>query len=373
MKLLINFGAIKTGGGVQLAINYLAYLRKYPDKIDEFFLLLPSSGPLANVEVSKSCVDALSYPGNYIERVVFEKTTLNSFIEKYQINIIYTFFGAGLPRYKCVKSIVSVAYPIICYPDSDYWKYLSLDKSIKKKIVNFFRRMRIRQADIVIAETDVMANRLNRYAGVDENKLRIIPPSPSKFLEDKQFKAPSSLTLALLVLSGLDRHKNLWRLVEFACLLEGRGFTSFRFILSVSRSAFEEDNEIKELAKKKILDRYFNFVGSIPADKISEVYDNSNFLINLSDLESYSNNYMEAWKSGLPLIVNSTDFASFICRKSAVYVNAHDLSSSIDEIIRVFKSVKLQKEMVSYGKKYLAELPDADCKFRMISEVISEV
>ncbi len=373
MKLLINFGAIKTGGGVQLAINYLAYIRKYPEKAGEFYLLLPSSGPLVNVEVSKNCVDTLNYPSNYIERIVFERTTLNSFIEKNQINIIYTFFGAGLPRFKCAKSIVSVAYPIICYPDSEYWKYLSLNKSIKKRIVNFFRRIRIRQADVVIAETEIMANRLNLYVGVDKTKLRIIPPSPSIFLGDKQFKTPSSSTITILVLSGIDRHKNLWRLVEFAYLLESRGFTSFRFILSVSRTTFEEENKIKEEGKKKLLNHYFNFVGSIPADEIAEVYDNSNFLINLSDLESYSNNYMEAWKSGLPLIVNNTDFARFICRKSAVYVNAHDLSSSIDKIIRVFKSVDLQKEMVSYGKKYLAELPDMDCKFRMISEVISEV
>ena len=59
MKLLIDFGAIKTGGGVQLATNFLNKLGSNTQDVDEVFLLLPDTGPLANIDLSGLCLSLI--------------------------------------------------------------------------------------------------------------------------------------------------------------------------------------------------------------------------------------------------------------------------------------------------------------------------
>ena len=365
--LLIDFGAIKTGGGVQLATNFLSSILAFKNITGDIYLILPDSGPLSKLNIEGKCVDYLMYPDSYILRKVFELTKYPAFIKKHKIDIVYTFFGSGLPKEGGVKSVVSVAYPIICYPDSDYWKYVSFFYGFKKKIVNRLRRNRIRKADKVVVETDVMALRVHKYLGIEKNNIMTIPPSPSMFIKEKEFVSQSaSEKIVFLVLSGLDPHKNLWRLPEIARKLTEANYTNFEFILSVEKSAFVHTYRKYCLGNEHALDTYFNFVGPIPATDIDSVYSRSTFLVNLSDLESFSNNYMEAWKSGLPLICGDTDFAHHICGESAIYVNAHDTDYASSEILKVVEDLNKQAAMVKEGKKRLSHLPDSEEKLKMI-------
>ncbi len=373
MNLLIDFGAIKTGGGVQLATNFLKMLGK--QSMDgKVYLLLPSTGPLSTMLLEEYCDGLEYYPNSYLERKLFEITKLGQFIKNNQIDRIYTFFGAGLPRYKGTKSVVSVAYPIICYPDSPYWKYLPYVYSLRKRAVNTLRRMRIRRADAVVVETEVMAERLNKYVRVNKDKIRIIPPSPSLFIQDKEFRQiQNDCPVRMLLLSGLDPHKNLWRLLAIAACLKQLNITNAKFVLSVHKDDYVCNLKHISDADRLLLEEYFEFIGPIPVDEIEAAYENANFLLNLSDLESFSNNYMEAWKSGLPLICAKTDFARHICRDSAVYLDPHNAEQSAAVIKDIISDSQKQERLVEHGKEYLAELPDSEEKFYMINDVVRNV
>jgi glycosyltransferase involved in cell wall biosynthesis len=111
----------------------------------------------------------------------------------------------------------------------------------------------------------------------------------------------------------------------------------------------------------------------VPSKNIQEVYDRADFLMNLSDLESFSNNYMEAWKAGLPLICSNTDFARHICADSAVYVNQHDPATAADEIIALLRREDEQKRLADKGKLYLGELPTIQQKMDQVMQVIRQV
>lgn len=373
MNILIDFGAIKTGGGVQLATNFLNRLRSQRSgQFEKIFLLVADSGPLSEINLNELCDAYEYYPNNYLKRKWFEITKLRDFLRKNNINIIYTFFGAGLPRFKGVKSIVSVAYPIICYPDSNYWRHIDFIPGVKKRLVNTLRRARIRSADKVVVETSVMANRIAKYAGVEKQKIRVIPPSPTQFLQDKPYVVHEVSVNKILLLSGTDPHKNIWRLPQIADELISKGVNNFKFIISVDKENFLRSLGGKSDIDSGVIDAHFEFKGAIPASKIEQIYDECHYLLNISDLESFSNNYMEAWKAGLPLICSDTDFARNICRSSAIYVNPHDPYSSADSIALLFMDKKRQADMVSEGKKLLKNLPDPDQKFNLIQQVILE-
>ena len=373
MKLLIDFGAIKTGGGVQLATNFLNKLDRNKQHIDEVFLLIPDTGPLASIDLSGLCDAFLYYPDNYVKRKLFEMNELKKFIFLHSIDTVYTFFGAGLPRFPGVRSVVSVAYPIICYPDSPYWKYVSFLSGLQKRIVNMLRRHRIRKADLVVVETDVMAHRMHQHVGVNKSLLRVIPPSPSLFIEDKPYVVSSGDSYRILLLSGLDPHKNLWRLPSIALALKDFGCHNFIFTLSVEKHQFLGMLPKSISFNGSRLEQHFDFVGAIPADEIGNIYNDSDLLLNISDLESFSNNYMEAWKSGLPLVCSDTDFARNICGESAIYIDPHNATSSAAAIKTLMQDLSKQRHLADTGKERLTMLPNAQEKFDKIIAVLNEV
>jgi glycosyltransferase involved in cell wall biosynthesis len=372
IRLLIDFGSIKNGGGAQLATNFLNFMKEYPADIEKIYLLVPELGPLPRHIDPARYDGVLIYPNSYWKRKLFELTTLRNFVAENRIDVFYTFFGAGIPAPRGVRSIVSVAYPTICYPDSAYWHFLPWKYRLHLKLLDKLRCMRIRMADKVIAETPIMAERLNKYVRVKLDRIAISPPSPSAFLADRPFNwKPHRQRFQFLLLGSLDRHKNIWRLPALARALEILGHTNFVFLMSTTRAAFiTAYPEFR--AQDAILDRYFEFMGVIPSQEIQAVYDRADFLMNLSDLESFSNNYMEAWKAGLPLICSDTDFSRHICANSAVYINPHSPQAAASAIVNVLNDEAMQQQLTSAGKQLLAALPNIEQKSARIMQIIRE-
>lgn len=372
IRLLIDFGSIKTGGGAQLATNFLNFMKEYPADVEKIYLLIPELGPLSQHIDASRYDGVLIYPNSYWKRKLFELTTLRTFVSENRIDVFYTFFGAGIPAPKGVRSIISVAYPIICYPDSLYWKYLPIKLKFITKILNELRCQRIRMADRVIAETEVMAKRLTQYVHVKPERLAISPPSPSAFIQDRQFQPKLNRErFQILLLGGLDRHKNIWRLPALAHALEVLGISDFVFLISASRAAFNAAYP-ECRGNDALLERHFEFLGVIPSQQIQTVYDRADFLMNLSDLESFSNNYMEAWKAGLPLICSSTDFARHICANSAVYVDQHNPQAAAAMIANILNDESLQQQLANAGKQLLTKMPNIEQKFAQTMQIIRE-
>jgi len=370
LRILIDFGSIKAGGGAQLATNFLSFMNEYPGDVEKVFLLLPELGPLLH-HINESCYDGiLIYPNSFWKRKLFELTTLRNFVEENDIDVFYTFFGAGIPAPKGVRSIVSVAYPVICYPDSPYWGFLPLKHRLYLSVINKMRCRRIRRANAVVVETKVMGDRLVKYAQVKPDLIEISPPAPSVFINDSPFQSkPCRQTYQFLLLGGLDRHKNIWRLPALALAMEELGISNFMFLISASRKSF--NTAYPECrGNEKLLDRHFEFLDVIPSQQIQSVYDRADFLINLSDLESFSNNYMEAWKAGLPLICSDTDFARNICANSAVYVDPHTPQAAARVIAPLLSDDVMQRQLVAAGKKRLANLPTIEQKFSQTMQII---
>ena len=118
-SILLDFSPIHDGGGCQLALNFLNALLKSRFAAHSLLLVLPESGPLADWKKSQYTNDnILKVPKSLLQRGFCEWIKLPMYIRKSNVIRAFTFFGSGLLLPSSIMSIVSVAYPIICYNDS---------------------------------------------------------------------------------------------------------------------------------------------------------------------------------------------------------------------------------------------------------------
>ena len=359
MNVLLDFSAIRGGGGLQLAVNFLEQTQRVRPPADRI-VVLSSDQPLLCELAAKPPIEA-SYvcPGAVARRLLFERVDLPRILGSHAIDAIYTFFGIGLPHPRPVVSIVTAAYPIICYPDSPYWSHRPWHERLRGQLRGVLRRTRLRRADVILVETEVMRTRLARSLRLPEQRFRLLAPAPSEYVTPLP-PAGRDREWRVLFLSDLSPHKNLWRLYEVATLLEtGAAFedVAVRFLLSVSREQYLAALPGGK-ADERIVDKYFRFLGRLSPRAILGAYGEAHAIALLSDLESFSNNYMEAWKAGRPLIASDRDFARGICGDSALYVEPHAPASVAEGLASLARDPMLAERLVGAGKARLSGLPD---------------
>lgn len=355
MKILLDFGAIKRGGGAQLAVTFLKYLQQNALRGHEYAILVPESGPLAGVKHHEDCLERLVSPLSYVRRLQFEVGQLQRFMKNAGIEAIYTFFGAGLPHPPWIRSVVSMAYPVICYPESPYWRNAGLKERCQVEALNCVRRHRLRQATTIIVETEVMKERVRKVLGLPAERFRVIAPSVSTHVNDLNRDSEGPVRRYAFV-SGNETHKNLWRLYEIAVRARARGFADFAFHLTVTRESYIRQLDMGKV-DQEIVDSHFVFLGTVPPHQIMSVYETVDCVTSLSDLESFSNNYMEAWRVGLPLLASDRDFARAICGESALYVDPHNADSVVSGMRQLYGDSALCRKLVKTGRAKLAALP----------------
>lgn len=361
-KILFDISAIKTGGGAQRALNFLQELQE-KEKINFEIWVLKTKNYFSFID--KKFDKIIDNPKNYLLRSLYEYFYLKFKLNKENFDVVFTFTGSGLPKSSAV-SIIGVNYPIICYSESKYWDYLALSKRIIQKIKNYFRIKRIGNADIIFLQTKIMKERISGLYPDKNIKYHIIPPSPSLFVNKVKRNGEPNF----LLLSSNDPHKNLWRLYEVALVLRDLNFKA-KFYISVNREEYIESLKKGNKIDKTILDEYFKFLGRIESDEIQGVYNQCSYMLQLSDLESFSNNYMEAWKAEIPLIVSDRDFARHICKNSAMYVEPHNPNDVAQTIIELHGDNDNQNTMIEHGRKLLKKLPEQNAYLENILKLIS--
>lgn len=371
MNVLFDLGAIKTGGGIQLAVNFLSLLDRQKASNVNIFLVIPEIGELSKLTLRGKYSGVFVSPNPFIKRFLFEYGYLQQQIRLHKIHHIFTFFGSGLPHPPTVRSVVTVAYPVICYPESDYWNYASMKDQVYIRPLNILRRSRLKKASAIIAETTVMRSKLAQSIRYPLENIVVIPPTSSQYVKPLvgQRRVPSR---RFLFISDTSSHKNLWRLPAIAECMLARGTTEFMFVLTCTRETYIKSLK-QPLTNEGLVDAHFTFLGSIPPQRIMEAYKQADIVVSLSDLESFSNNYMEAWAVKLPLVASDRDFARNICADSALYVEPHRPNHVAEHLILISEDLCLQDRLVKAGEERLSLLPSPQQRFsRIMRELLGD-
>ena len=355
MRLLLNFSALKKGGGQNVALNFLnTFLSKNYDF--EVFFVCAEGTQIETLLLKSQMRDrVLSLSQNPLKRIWEEMTIASRFCIKNRIDIIYSYFGFGLYP-KSIPQVMGSADSNLFFPDINFWSQYKGLKLLAKKIIDKYRVYGLKRCDGIILETELLEKRCNELYHV-KAITRTIKPSINVSFDKEELNVLEAKTCPrALLLCGWQLNKNIMLIPEIAMMIKEAGIP-FQFVITaqIDGSQIQRDFDVK--VKKLKVDDYVKVIGVIDKKYLASLYEQIDFVLLLSKLESFSNNIIEAWTYKRVLVVADEPWARNICKEGAYYVNRDNAIEIGSSLINLSGDKKKYDYILNCGNKILNTYP----------------
>jgi glycosyltransferase involved in cell wall biosynthesis len=371
MNILINFSTLKAGGGQNVAMNFLYEIFKINNiKHTLFYFVAKNSLPHKFLE-EKNYKYYYIVSSNPIKRIFFEFTQSKYIIEKWNIDVIYSYFGFGLFPKK-YKQIVGSADSNLYFPEINFWNDYKVLETLKRYLIDQYRIFGIKRADAVIFENYFLEERGKELFNL-KNTITIKPSINISDLSQEFIFKNKLLNKNFpkgLFLCGWHLNKNILKIPEIAFYLKKNHFP-FQFILTAPLDNSYIHKQFNKLVNKYNVKDMCFVIGQVNKNKLASLYQKIDYVFLLSKLESFSNNIIESWYFQKPLIISNEEWSKNICDKAAIYVDRENAQKIAKTIINL--SEKKKNEVVWWGTKKLKEYPSIKKRIFQELEFIENV
>lgn len=377
MNVLINLISIKSGGGQQVATNFVNQIIK--DQSLNVTFLVTKDTYIHKLLIEKKLV-FIAINNDVIHRFYFQKLSIHKIVKRFSIDLIYTMFGPGLYSGKTL-SITGTAYSNIFFPEIDFWSGYSFIKRAKLKIIDFYRLKSTLKADAIVFENEAMRMRAISLFKYPELNTKLILPSISEYeiKEDYSFNRIISkintLNFNILLLSGWHRNKNIEIVPQVLSELNKMNVKDVSFCISVDET-HPESIKLKNRANELGVSNNLVFLGKIDPHNLPILFEKIDAIGLFSLLESFSNNIIEAWYFKKPLFISDAEWSRSICKDAVVYVdrnNPRDIGSKILSYRNdTGEQKKLENRMVEVYSSYPSPQEKVKLQVEFIKEMFNE-
>jgi len=355
MKLLINTASLFKGGAIQVALSFMEECKKYPE--NKYHVIIGLS--------LHQKINPENFPGNFFfysvpykpSQRVFSLKSSTSYFKKLENSIkpdvVFTTSG---PAYWKPKAPHLVGYnlPHYIYPDSPYFKKISLVQNIKWKLKGLFLKYRFnKETDAFVVQTEDVKNRLKKWLKTDKPINVVSNTCSSYYLQPitkklKLLPAKEKDEFRLLLFSAYYKHKNFEIIPEIIKLIPENFKNSIRFVLTLEKDVYEK------LFPGKIRRNILN-VGPVNPEDGPALYKECDVLFLPTTLECFSASYPEAMAMEKPIITSDLGFARAICLDSALYFNSDEPADALKKIVELINNYELKQNLILNGKKRVKE------------------
>lgn len=374
MRVVINLVPVSIGGGLQNALSLLRVLSKTSIENAEFVIFC-RQGSVIEQEAKKNNLRFISFPNGMKGRLLFEAFYGWRASRDFAADVVFTLFGAPPLGLFGIKKVSGFAYSNIIQTEVDFWGWLPWRQRLKKIIIDFFRYWSVMRSDVIIVETDYL--RLRAINGVFKGKdLRVVKMAPSSVVTSALSSGVphcvysddnASRVIRVLYLSGEHPNKRIHLLAPIFFELS-KSSLEYKLITTLPQGNYLQ-SVVDAFSKYGIAACHEN-IGPVAPSSVAGILRGSQALINVAKLESFSNNWVEAWAADLPLIVTDAEWARASCGSAAIYVDIDQPIESSKRIHAVLSSEKDSKKLISNGRKMLTSLPSAEERTRQYLEIL---
>ena len=270
-------------------------------------------------------------------------------------------------------NIVGCAYSNLFYPEIHFWAYLPLYKRLQKNIIDRYRFYFTRIADVVIFETEHLKNKSLSAPNFNPSEVYTVPMAVSRLVHNTLVRsiadvAPSPFKILYLGASHPNKRQHL--LIDIISALIKHGVEDFQFITTMGKNSYS-DNILKQIENKGFT-KYFINIGVVPVNQVPKIIESCHAMMNIALLESFSNNFVEAWSTKRPLIVTDSEWAKSAVGLGGLYINPLDDNDYVDKIKRLVSDKNYREDLVAFGTEQLNRYPNSDKKISMFLKIIKK-
>ncbi|MCR9849266.1 glycosyltransferase, partial [Vibrio antiquarius] len=343
-KFIVNLLPIKTGGGMQNALSFIC-------STDEKILCIVRKGTLLHKKCIELEVEHIAIRDRLIDRLLFE--VRSRFIFK-KGTVCFTYFGPPLlGSIGHLYNINGFAYSNLLHPEIDFWQDCDLFNKIKRKAIDLYRLVLASCCDELIFETELLKERADKAIYFKNVKRKhCVKMSPTMFLGNNTSSDNIELkndAIKILFLCGAQRNKRIELSVELLKYLISIDVNP-QLVLTLPKDPYTD--EIFQLLEDNNLLDYVVNLGPINQDQVGSLLDKIDVIVNFSRLESFSNNFTEAWVKNKLLLVSDSEWARRSCNDAAMYIDFSN-RSTLKQLDVIFNSPTLWHEQVQRGARIL--------------------
>jgi glycosyltransferase involved in cell wall biosynthesis len=378
MNIILNFVPLKSGGGLQVGLDFLNQLREDPVG-HKWYLVATSGTPFERIKQNEAVRILQIIPNRILPRLWLEHYGCKRLVAQADAQVVYTQFGPGWPG-AGVVNVSGFAYSNIVYPEINFWSYFGFFEGMKGRILDPLRRRRVKLADAVVFETELMRERALKYLGLSPERAFCVSPAGSSLVhpdvvhsEVAQRCQSIPRGYRVLMLSGLQPHKGLGLLPRIArTLVDKHKMSEIIFVITLPPH-LEGTKRLLDRTDQLGVARNFYNVGPIPPEGCAELYRSCDAVILPSRLESFSNNVVEAWAMKRPLVMSDLDWARAACGDGATYFSYDKEDEAANAILRVAGDAEFRDSLIANGTRRLTQYPDSKARFLEYVRIIEDV
>lgn len=346
-KILINGLSANSAGGKSVFVNLVRSLNKI-NSDNQYYLLsgmdtlneTGTSGAKNIVWLNIGSLHSIPYfmPYTYIVH-------LPNLIKKLEIDVVLNLADVPIKTNKTQILLFDWAYAV--YPESIVWNRMSVTDNLYRKLKLWFFKKYLSYVDLLLAQSDVMKKRLHDIYGF--KKIGIAPNAVS--LDNLDSGSPKDFNLPggpkFLYLTRFYPHKNLSIFLKIAQKIKDEQL-DWKLIITLDREQSYATAEFLDKIEARGLDLILVNIGSVEMKHVPSLYNQCDYLLMPTLLESFSGTYVEAMYHKLPILTSDLDFAHAVCKDAALYFDPLDEDSIFDAMKNMMDN-NLKKEFVEKG------------------------
>lgn len=369
--LYFNFLYTPDGGGYQNSLSFVRSLLNVGYSFEGIKLIVIKESELHDTCIRENIMH-IAVARGAMNKMFFELQARLMLKEK---DVVFSIFGPPmLNTSNHTLNIGGMAISNVFYPNIDFWAHLSGVKKRIKKWKDSYRMYRYSKLDHWIFETDLLMRKAIEDFGFPEDRCNVIKMAPSILVQPKHVRnlknyAPlKKAENCFLFLCGAHPNKRLHVLPKLASYL--KEFISFQFVMTAESNHYLE-KVLKRAEGLNVLDCFTN-VGPVKPENVATIIDCCDYVCTFSLLESFSNNFVEAWAMKKPLIVTDDEWSREACRRAAFYIKFENLKMTASRIAEFTRSKESQLSLLNNGLGMLDLHPTPEEKALQYIEIINK-